>query len=66
LKTSTASVKVRCSAGCSAPTPTTFRVISSPFSFRIETITEYSQDSPTAGCLMVPSTLSGTSEGWAR
>jgi hypothetical protein len=58
VNTSTAKVKVRSSAGCSAPTPTTWRVISSPRSLRTESITEYSQGRSAGGCRIVPSTRS--------
>src|SRR5688500_11472685 len=43
-KTSTATVNLRCSPGGIAPTPTIWRVTSSPRSFVIVTITAYSQD----------------------
>jgi len=66
VNTSTASVKVRASAGCKAPTPTTWRVTSSPRSFLIEINTEYSQDSPTAGWRIVPCTLSAVRLGTSR
>jgi hypothetical protein len=48
-KTSTPKVNDRSSPGCSAPTFTTCRATSSPFSFLIETSTEYSQAWPTLG-----------------
>jgi hypothetical protein len=66
VNTSTARVKVRASAGCKAPTPTTWRVTSSPRSFLIEINTEYSQDSPTAGWRIVPCTLSAVRLGTSR
>src|SRR5690349_18826178 len=40
--TSTEKVKLRPSPGCNAPTPTTWRPTSSPLSFLIEIVTEYS------------------------
>ena len=61
--TSTAKVKERCSPGCSAPTPTTWRFTSSPFSFLTETSTEYSHAWPTSGCFTVPSRASAEKLG---
>lgn len=66
VNTSTDSENVRASAGCSAPTPTTWRVTSSPRSFLIEISTEYSHDSPTAGWRIVPCTLSAEKLGSSR
>src|SRR2546425_924614 len=60
---STNRVKVRCSFGFIAPTPMSLRAISSPRSLRIDTTTVYSHGSPSAGCRMLPSILSGVSAG---
>lgn len=54
-KTSTAKENERSSPGCSAPTLTTWRATSSPFSFLIAMTTEYSQACPTFGCRTAPS-----------
>jgi len=62
-KTSTANANFRCSPGGMAPTPTTWRVTSSPRSFVIDITTAYSHASPTFGCRMVPSTRRGEKVG---
>jgi hypothetical protein len=61
--TSTEKVNERCSPGSKAPTFTTCRATSSPFSFLIETRTEYSHGSPTFGCLTAPSRASAEKLG---
>jgi len=66
LNTSTASEKVRVSPGCNAPTPTTWRAISSPRSLRIASTTEYSHEPQFAGWRSVPSTRSGVAAGCTR
>src|SRR5207249_10127831 len=64
--TSTPKENVRCSPGRNAPTPTTWRAISSPRSFRIEMTTEYSHASPAPGWRTDPSTRSAEKLGDAR
>src|SRR5215218_6505561 len=59
VNTSTEKVKVRPSPGCSAPTPTICRPTSSPRSFLMLIITEYSHASPTFGWRIEPSTRRG-------
>ena len=61
--TSTEKVNERCSPGCSAPTFTICRATSSPFSFLIETRTEYSHAWPTLGWRTAPSRLSAEKLG---
>jgi hypothetical protein len=63
VNTSTATLKVRCSSGFNAPTLTTCREISLPSAPWMESTIEYSQGSPAAGCLIVPSTRSGEKLG---
>src|SRR5688572_23730776 len=61
--TSTANVKLRSSPGFIAPTPTIWRVSSTPRSFVIDTITAYSHASPALGWRMDPSTRRGEKVG---
>ena len=56
---STLKVKVRCSSGRMAPTPTSLRAISSPRSLRMVSTMEYSHAPPSAGLRKLPSTRSG-------
>src|SRR4051794_38654348 len=65
VNTSTDSVTVRASVGDIAPTPMTFRAISSPRSLRIETTTEYCQDAAASGFRNEPSTMSAEKVGCA-
>ncbi len=61
--TSTANVKLRISPGLIAPTPTIWRVTSTPRSFVIDTITAYSHASPAFGWRIEPSTRRGEKVG---
>jgi hypothetical protein len=56
---STLRVKVRCSSGRMAPTPTNLRAISSPRSLRMVSTMEYSHAPLSAGLRKLPSTRSG-------
>src|SRR6185437_14054064 len=62
---STTNANVRSSPGEIAPTPTTWRVTSSPRSLRIEMTTAYSHGSPLLGGRIAPSTRSGDNVGIA-
>src|SRR6185312_13987941 len=62
---STLSMKVRCSSGCMAPTPTSLRAISSPRSLRMVSTIEYSHAPLPTGLRKLPSTRSGTDAGAA-
>src|SRR5688572_6906100 len=65
VNTSTEKVNVLPSPARSAPTPTICRPTSSPLSFLIEIITEYSHASPTFGWRIAPSTRRGENVGCA-
>jgi len=62
---STLNVKVRCSSGRMAPTPTSLRAISSPRSLRMVSTIEYSHAPLSAGLRKLPSTRSGVDAGAA-
>jgi len=62
---STLKVKVRCSSGRIAPTPTSLRAISSPRSLRMVSTMEYSHAPLSAGLRKLPSTRSGVDAGAA-
>lgn len=63
LNTSTDTMNLRCSPAGMAPTPTTWREISSPRSLVIDTITAYSHASSPLGWRIDPSTRRGEKVG---
>jgi len=58
--------ELRCSAGCSAPTPTTWRVTSTPALSRMTSTTSIPTPGHLSGCRMTPSTRRGELLGTAR
>lgn len=63
VNTSTDNVNVLVSDGSNAPTPIICRSTSSPRSFRIDMIIEYSHTSSAAGGRIVPSTFNAVKLG---